>query len=196
LKVFHLESNLMDFKVKENIFKFGFSNQLTGLFLNLLKLVVIIILIPVLLIGWIIGQFKKEKHVEIENSWTIFKDFGSFKVLRLFIEEEATPDNLDYPEDGGDIYLFKIKLDPIISDIEELYFDMNEAETNAGLYLISYNTKGKGMVLWCISKATGEVKKVKDLLNIDWSLTNEDEVSVRLRGEDKKHGYDYLIKEA
>lgn len=152
-----------------------------------------IILIPILLGSWIIGLFKNDKTKEHKSDWTIFKDFGDFRLFRLFISENELPDDLDYPEESGDIYLFKLRSEPVIPELESIYFDLNEAETKDGLYLISYNSTGLGMTLWCIDKSTKELKKVRDLLNIYWNLFNEDEETVRLRGQDKKHGYDYFV---
>ncbi len=101
---------------------------------------------------------------------------------------------MDYPEESGDIYLFKLRIEPAMPRLESIYFDLNEAETKDGLYLISYNPTGSGMT-WCIDKSTKELKKVRDLLNIYWNLFNEDEETIRLRGQDKKYGYDYFVNE-
>jgi hypothetical protein len=185
----------VDFKIKEYVTQFGPSKSLNDIFVNIFKFIVLIILIPVLLISWVIGQFKNDNTAEVKNDWVVFKDFGDFKIFRLFIPEDDLPDDLDYPEEGGDIYLFKLKSDPIIPGLEDMYFDLNGAETKDGLYLISYNHIGSGMALWCIDKTNKELRKVRDVLSIYWNLINEDEETVRLRGQDKKNGYDFFVTE-
>jgi hypothetical protein len=185
----------VDFKIKEYVTKFGPSKSLNDVLVNIFKFIVLIILIPVLLISWVIEQFKNDSTVELKNDWVILKDFGDLKIFRFFIPEDELPDDLDYPEEGGDIYLFKLKSEPIIPELEGMYFDLNDAETKDGLYLISYNHTGSGMSLWCIDRKNKELSKVRDLLSIYWNLFNEDEETVRLRGQDKKNGYDYLVTE-
>ncbi len=185
----------MDFNIKEYVTKFEPGKGLTDILVKIFKFVLLIIFIPILLVSWIMGQFKNNETKEPKSDWTMFKDFGDFRLFRLSISEDALPIDLDYPKESGDIYLFKLKCEPVIPHLESLYFDLNEAETKDGFYLISYNSTGKGMTLWCIDKSTKELKKVRDLLNIYWNLFNEDEETVRLRGQDKKYGYDYFVTE-
>jgi len=182
----------LNFNIKEYVTKLGPGKDFL---VNIFKFVLLIILIPILLISSIIRQLKGAKTEERNSDWTSFKDFGHFRISRLFIAEKDLPEDLDYPEEGGDIYLFKLRSEPVIPALENLYFDLNETETKVGLYLISYNRTGLGMTLWRLDKSTAELTKVKDLMNIYWDLSNEDEDTVRLRGRSKTHGYDYFITE-
>jgi hypothetical protein len=189
------KTTLLDFNIKEYVTKLGPGKGGREVLVKIFKFVLLIVLIPILLVNWIIGKLKNNKTKEHKSDWTMFKEFGDFRLFRLFISENDLPIDLDYPKESGDIYLFKLKSEPVIQQLETLYFDLNEVETKNGLYLISYNSTGKGMTLWCIDKSTKELKKVRDLLNIYWNLFNEDEETVRLRGQDEKYGYDYFVTE-
>lgn len=186
---------LLDFNIKEYVTKLGPSKGVREVLVNIFKFVLLIVFIPLFLVSWIMRKFKNNNTKEHKSDWTMFKEFGDFRLFRLFISENDLPIDLDYPKESGDIYIFKLKSEPVLPKLETLYFDLNEVETKNGLYLISYNSTGKGMTLWCIDKSTKELKKVRDLLNIYWNMFNEDEETVRLRGQDEKYGYDYFVTE-
>lgn len=79
--------------------------------------------------------------------------------------------------------------------MEGKYFDLNEAETENSLFLISWNEEKHGMTLWCIDKNIHELKMVRPLSNLPWNLSTENKATVKLRGEDKNNRYDFIIAE-
>jgi len=183
----------MNYKITESITKFGMFKSILDFFNPVFSFLAIIVLVPFIFISWAISLFKKNNANEFKFEWTSLKSLSNLNLYRLDIDESDLPENLDYPEDTYDFYLTKIKSEPFIQGLQDMFFDTNFAETNSGIYLISYNESGKGMTLWCIDKLNLNLHIVKELQPLDWNLTRVDDDTILLKAVDKKNKYNYII---
>lgn len=184
----------MKFEIIENIRNHNEWDSIKGFLSGIFEFLVFIILIPFLLIGALISLIKKEKPKEIVNEWAEFYSAGNLKLSRIFIDEDKLPENLDYPEESNDIYLFKLNSDPNLDGLENKFFDYQYSETVTGIYLLSFNEVHQGMTLWFINNQKPKLEKVKDLKSSWWDLSMEGKV-IKLRATLNKKDLEIEIKE-
>ena len=165
----------MTFTIIENIRNHNEWDSLKGILFGILKFVILIILIPIILISGLISFLKKEKKEKQISKWTEFYSNGNLKLNRIFIDEEKLPDNLDYPEECNDLYLFNVKSEPEITGLENKFIDYQFVTDESGIYLMSFNNSNEGMTLWYIDNEQRKLKKVKDLKSSWWYLGEKDE---------------------
>lgn len=115
------------------------------------------------------------------------------KIERQFINENEVPDNLDFPDEPSDIYLYKLKCIPEIKELENMYFDYQSARSETGIYLISWNEINNGMSFWYLNYETRNLQNVKDLDSAWWILT-EDREKISLITTTKKKDIEIKIE--
>jgi len=164
----------MNFTIVENIRNHNEWDSVKGFFTGLLKILLFLILIPFLLIGLIFSVFKKGHVEKIINDWTEFYRDKNLTLERLFIDENEIPDNLDYPEEPNDIYLFQVKSKPEIPELKGRFFDYQFVKTDQGIFLLSFNEEGKGMSIWYLESNEHQFEKVKDLESSWWNFGEKD----------------------
>ncbi|HBK71039.1 MAG TPA: hypothetical protein DDZ39_05170 [Flavobacteriaceae bacterium] len=160
----------MTFSIVENIRNHNEWDSVKGIFIGIFKFLILIILIPILLISGLIGFFKKEKEIAKVNEWTGFYSNENFKLNRIFIDENELPEFLDYPEECNDIYLFKVKSEPKISELEDKFIDYQFVTDENGIYLMSFNPENEGMTIWYIDNQKQKLEKVKDIQSSWWNF--------------------------
>jgi len=164
----------MKFKIIENVRNHNEWDSIKGFLWGILKVLFIVILFPFFLLIYILNIFSKVKTVEINNDWQEFYSCNNLKIERLFIDENEIPDNLAYPEEPNDIYLFKLKSEPKIHELEEMYFDFQFIKSTQGIFLLTFNTIGKGMTVWFIDSIEQKLERVKDLKSSWWNFGEKD----------------------
>ena len=164
----------MNFTIVENIRNHNEWDSVKGFFTGLLKIILFLILIPFLLVGLIFSVLKKGDAEKIINDWTEFYSDDNLRLKRLFIDENEIPDNLDYPEEPNDIYLFQVKSKPEIPDLEDKFFDFQFVKTDQGIFLLSFNEEGEGMSIWYVDSSKHQLEKVKDLESSWWNFGEKD----------------------
>lgn len=160
----------MNFKSIENIRNHNEWDSLNGFLFGLLKIVILIISIPFLLIGLLFSVFKKEESEKIINDWVEFTSIESFTLERIFIDENDLPNNLDYPQEANDIYLFQVRSVPEIQELNDKFFDYQFVKIDEGVFLLSFNEKDKGMSIWFVDNKKQQLEKVRDLESSWWSF--------------------------
>ena len=160
----------MNFTIIEEIINHNEWDSIKGFLFGIIKIVFVLILLPILLIFLLLKVFSKEKIEVINIEWKEFYTNESLKIERLFIDENELPDNLDYPQEPNDIYLFKLKSEPKILELEVLYFDFQFIKSKQGIFLLSFNTIGKGMTVWFIDNKEQKLERVKDLESSWWNF--------------------------
>ncbi len=166
----------MNFTIVENIRNHNEWDSVKGFFTGLLKIILFLILIPFLLIGLILSVFKKGDTEKIINDWTEFYTGSNLTLDRIFIDENKLPDNLDYPEEPNDIYLFQIKSEPEITELRDRFFDYQYVKIDQGVFLMSFNKKGEGMSIWFVDNEKHQMEKVRDLESSWWNFWVKNEI--------------------
>lgn len=190
----------MKFTIERNIREHNEIDLLKGWMTGLSKFIVLIILIPFIIIGWLIEKFETEEKPKMKESrWREFRSSEKIQLFRGYIDDEHIEENdlsyvIDIPEEPDDIHLFEVKSKPQIIQLRGKYFDLNDIETDNGFYLISWNEVGQGMTLWFIDKKTIELKKVTDLEPKHWNLRAIDG-KIKLTAKGKQKDYKIEIKE-
>ncbi|MGV6829334.1 MAG: hypothetical protein ACWA45_08050 [Flavobacteriales bacterium] len=164
----------MTFKIIENIRNHNEWDTLKGMLTGILKLIIFLIFIPFLLIGLIIRLFKNDESKKAENEWTEFYSSGKLKLTRIFIDENELPETLDYPEECNDLYLFKVKSEPELIELEGKFIDYQFVTDENGIYLLSFNNENEGMTLWFINNGKPKLEKIKDLKSSWWNLEKKE----------------------
>jgi len=164
----------MNFTIVENIRNHKEWDSLKGFFTGLLKIFLFLILIPFLLVGLVISIFKKSEAEKIINEWTKFYSDENLTLERLFIDENEIPNNLDYPIEPNDIYLFQVKSTPEIPELKDIFFDYHFVKTDHGIFLLSFNEIGNGMSVWYVDSNKHQLEKVKDLESSWWDFREKD----------------------
>ncbi len=66
--------------------------------------------------------------------------------------------------------MFRVKSKPEILGLKGMFFDYQYLKTDQGIFLLSFNGKGKGMSIWFIDHVKYKMKKVKDLESSWWYI--------------------------
>lgn len=160
----------MEFKIQE----FRTNLKSKNIILNFL---IQYILFPILMLFFIIilpfifiiTLFSKKNNNSEKTIYEFEKIFESDKIVveRKYVDYYV-PEIEDLELDFGlNDYVFKFRTIPKITEIEELFFDMNFFETEIGFFLISINQIPNGMTLWFLDKNKIEFVKMKDLISSD-----------------------------
>ena len=160
----------MKYITHEKIRIHNYYDTLKGIFANVSKIFILLIISPILLISLFIDLFKKNEKIVAKNDWTIFYNTNNLLLERLFIDENELPDDLDYPEEPNDIYIFKLKSNPEIVALSNSYFDYQYCITDTGIFLLSFNKKGEGMSIWFIDNSDFKVELVKNIASSWWNM--------------------------
>lgn len=191
----HFRQTIMEFKVDQYTHDLSKNKFTADIVAFILKTLIIIVVSPFVFLNWLYKKISA-KHDNLQNpKWKPFVEYGNFKIEQLFIADTEIPTDLDYPSEPDEINIFKLKSNPEIKGLNDLYFNLETAETLSGLYLISLNKKGFGMTLWFLDKKNGDFLKVKDLDNLWWSLDEDNETTIRLRGANSVNGFDLFVSE-
>ena len=185
----------MEFKVDEYTYDLSKNKFTADIVSFILKTFTIIVASPFVFINWLYKNISSKKDEPIDLKWEPFVEYGNFKIEQLFIADAEIPTDLDYPSEPDEINIFKLKSNPEIEGLNDFYFNVETAETLRGLYLISVNKKGFGMTLWFLDKKNGDFLKVEDLDNLWWSLDEDNETTIRLRGANSVNGFDLFVTE-
>tara|TARA_B110001469_G_scaffold126734_1_gene145211 strand:- start:164 stop:742 length:579 start_codon:yes stop_codon:yes gene_type:complete len=164
----------MPYSIVENIRNHNEWDSVKGILTGIFKFIILIILIPILLISGLIGLIKNEKKEKQVNIWSEFYSSGKLKLTRIFIDENELPETLDYPEECNDLYLFKMKSEPKIIELEDKFIDYQFVTDENGVYLLSYNNENEGMTLWFINNENPKLEKIKDLKSSWWNFEKKD----------------------
>lgn len=176
----------MNFKVVEKVRNHNDWDSVKGFCTGLLKVLILLILIPLLLFFLLFDIFKSKDIEKVKNEWRTFYSNEDLKLERIFIDENALPDNLDYPEEANDIYLFHIKAEPQIPGLNNKFFDFQFVTIDQGILLLSFNKQGDGMTIWFIDSEKLKLEKVKDLKSSWWDLHSENGVILLRTTLDKR----------
>lgn len=160
----------MNFKIVEHIRNHNEWDSVKGIFNGLLKIIFLLILIPFLLLALVLKIFKKGNTGKIINDWTEFYSDENLILRRLFIYEDELPDDLDYPKEPNDTYLFHVQSKPEIPELNDRFFDYQFVKADQGVFLLSFNKKGEGMSVWYVDNRRHQLEKVKDLESSWWSF--------------------------
>jgi|TARA_B110000116_G_C16665712_1_gene503857 hypothetical protein len=164
----------MPYSIVENIRNHNEWDSVKGILTGIFKFIILIILIPILLISGLIGLIKNEKKEKQVNIWSEFYSSGKLKLTRIFIDENELPETLDYPEECNDLYLFKMKSEPKIIELEDKFIDYQFVTDENGVYLLSFNNENEGMTLWFINNENPKLEKIKDLKSSWWNFEKKD----------------------
>ena len=168
------DSQKVNFVIVENIRNHNEWDTVKGFLIGLLKIIFLLALIPFLLVLLLFGLFKRNDSSQTVIDWIEFYRDENLKLERLFIDENEIPDNLDYPEEPNDIYLFQIKSSPEIHGLQNMFFDFQFVKTDRGIFLLSFNEMGEGMSLWYIDSKNLYLEKINDLKSSWWNLKEKD----------------------
>ena len=175
----------MEFKIIQKVRTHNEWDSLKRFLFGILKFILFIFIgIPLLIFLLIFGKRKKSEE-KTEEIWNEIVDNGDIKIERKFINENDTPENLDFPEEPSDIYIFKLRTVPPIREVEGKYFDYQYAQSENGAYLISWNTENQGMTLWFLNYKTKQMQIVKNLESEWWKLQDESEKLILSATNDK-----------
>lgn len=150
--------------------------SIKGFLLGILKILLFVVLIPFLLFVLLLNLFKKEEYEKITNDWSEFTSNKDLTLERIFINENDLPENLDYPEEPNDIYLFEVRSEPEIEELKGKFFDYQFVNIHEGVFLLSFNEEGKGMSIWFINNKIQKLEKVSDLESSWWDFYEKDEI--------------------
>jgi hypothetical protein len=164
----------MPYSIVENIRNHNEWDSVKGILTGIFKFIILIILIPILLISGLIGLIKNEKKEKQVKIWSEFYSSGKLKLTRIFIDENELPETLDYPEECNDLYLFKMKSEPKIIELEDKFIDYQFVTDENGVYLLSFNNENEGMTLWFINNENPKLEKIKDLKSSWWNFEKKD----------------------
>jgi hypothetical protein len=164
----------MPYSIVENIRNHNEWDSVKGILTGIFKFIILIILIPILLISGLIGLIKNEKKEKQVNIWSEFYSSGKLKLTRIFIDVNELPETLDYPEECNDLYLFKMKSEPKIIELEDKFIDYQFVTDENGVYLLSFNNENEGMTLWFINNENPKLEKIKDLKSSWWNFEKKD----------------------
>lgn len=170
----------MNFEISESTRIHGNTDRLRSIGGAILKLVtfflLLLIFIPVGVYNLISRLLGMKRELEfVPPKWKKLLSVGDFIVEYFEIDEEELPEGLDYPEEPGDIYLFKCRTEPRIHELDGMFFCHNYCELHDKLFLVSYNEAGMGHTLWLIDPNNRSLKHVKDLVPSYWWLKAEDD---------------------
>ena len=164
----------MNFTSIENIRNHNEWDSVKGFLFGVLKILILVVLIPFLLIGLLFSVFKKGETEKIINDWAEFTSTENLTLERIFIDENELPENLDYPQEANDIYLFQVRSVPEIQELNDKYFDYQFVKVDQGVLLLSFNEKDKGMSIWFVDYKKQKIEKVRDLESSWWNFGNKD----------------------
>jgi hypothetical protein len=135
--------------------------------------------------------------------WLEHAEYNDLLIWSLALKEEEhnnliKSDVFDFPhwEDWEDPFrsILKIRTEPTLNDVEDMFFHAVELQTEDGLYLIRINEKGKGMTFCYLSAADMNLYEVINLKPLSWIIDLIDENTLSLTGYADKGKYVIKVK--
>lgn len=164
-------------------------DSLNGILTGIIKTIILILIIPILLLVYLFNLLTGRKESEIINKWQVFYSKGKLTLKRKFIDENEIPEDIDYPAEPGDFYLFNLESEPEIEGIKNKFFDYQYVVDQEGIFLLSFNRTNEGMTVWFINHSTLLLEKVKDLDSSWWNFGKKEgkvTLETTLRNKDIK----------